>query len=188
MNLPWVDNLTTEDVTLKVRLVSLGNVDRALVESARQAVVRAYRVPCSVAPGVIDPGFAFHPERGQYHSTTIIERLAGADTEETVVGLTQVDLFIPILTYVFGEAQMGGRSAVVSFHRFTQEFYGLPSEPALVGDRLSKTVVHEIGHTLGLTHCDDYDCVMAASHAVEWLDLKGSSLCEDCRCILQQRC
>ncbi|HET7707034.1 MAG TPA: archaemetzincin [Thermoanaerobaculia bacterium] len=175
-------------MTLKVRLVSLGNVDRALVESARQAVVRAYRVPCGVASGVIDPAFAFHPERGQYHSTTIIERLAGLGMQETVVGLTQVDLFIPILTYVFGEAQMGGRSAVVSFHRFTQEFYGLPRDPGLVSERLSKTVVHEIGHTLSLTHCDDYDCVMAASHAVEWLDLKGSTLCEHCRCVLQQRC
>ena len=92
-----------------VRLVSLGNVDRALVERARQAVVRAYRVPCAVAPAVIDPAFAFHPERGQYHSTTIIERLAGLDVPETIVGLTEVDLFIPILTYVFGEAQMGGR-------------------------------------------------------------------------------
>ncbi|MGZ8866977.1 MAG: hypothetical protein ACXW2P_01440 [Thermoanaerobaculia bacterium] len=57
-----------------------------------------------------------------------------------------------------------------------------------MAERLSKTVVHEIGHTLSLTHCDDYDCVMAASHAVEWLDLKGARLCEHCRCILQQRC
>ena len=171
-----------------VRIVTLGNVDRTLVESARRAVVRVYRVPCTVASTSIDPAFAFHPERGQYHSTTIIDRLAGLDSKETVVGLTQVDLFIPILTYVFGEAQMGGASAVVSFHRFAQEFYGLPPDQTLLAERLSKTVVHEIGHTLSLTHCDDYDCVMAASHAVEWLDLKGSSLCEHCRCILQQRC
>ena len=171
-----------------VLLVILGNVDRALVESSRQAVVRAYRVSCGVAPGSIDPAFAFHPERGQYHSTTIVERLSAANARETVVGLTEVDLFIPILTYVFGEAQMGGSSAVVSFHRFAQEFYGLPPDQALLTERLTKTVVHELGHTLGLTHCDDYDCVMAASHAVEWLDLKGSRLCEQCRGILQQRC
>src|SRR5688572_20146916 len=171
-----------------VLLIVLGNVDRALVESSRQAVVRAYRVPCGVAPGTIDPAFAFHPERGQYHSTTIVERLSGLDAKETIVGLTEVDLFIPILTYVFGEAQMGGSSAVVSFHRFAQQFYGLPPDQALLTERLTKTVVHELGHTLGLTHCDDYDCVMAASHAVEWLDLKGSRLCEQCRCILQQHC
>ena len=171
-----------------VLLVALGNVDHALVESSRQAVVRAYRVPCGVAPAGIDPAFAFHPERGQYHSTTIVERLSSLKAEDTIVGLTEVDLFIPILTYVFGEAQMGGASAVVSFHRFAQEFYGLPPDPTLLTERLTKTVVHELGHTLGLTHCDDYDCVMAASHAVEWLDLKGSRLCEQCRCILQQHC
>ncbi|MGZ8866976.1 MAG: hypothetical protein ACXW2P_01435 [Thermoanaerobaculia bacterium] len=104
-----------------VRIVTLGNVDRALVESARRAVVRVYRVPCMVGSMSIDPAFAFHPERGQYHSTTIIDRLARLAAEETVVGLTQVDLYIPILTYVFGVAQMGGTSAVVSFHRCAQE-------------------------------------------------------------------
>ncbi|HEU4522270.1 MAG TPA: archaemetzincin [Thermoanaerobaculia bacterium] len=163
-----------------IHLVRLGNVDRALIDRVRLAVMREYRVACRLDAQQLDPAFAFHPERGQYHSTTIIQRLAAMDRAETVVGITQVDLFIPILTYVFGEAQMNGSSAVVSFHRFAQEFYGLPADPSLLAARLSKTVVHEIGHTAGLTHCDDYDCVMAASHSVEYLDLKGVSLCAAC--------
>jgi archaemetzincin len=70
---------------------------------------------------------------------------------------------------------------VVSAHRLTQEFYGLPSDPALLRDRLIKEAVHEVGHTLDLTHCDDYACVMAASHAVEWIDLKEAVLCPSCQ-------
>ena len=98
-----------------------------------------------------------------------------------VLGVTGVDLYIPILTFVFGEAQMGGPCAVVSFHRLMQEFYGLPADPAVLIDRLIKESVHEVGHTLDLTHCDDYSCAMAPSHAVEWIDLKGQALCGSCQ-------
>jgi predicted Zn-dependent protease len=100
---------------------------------------------------------------------------------EILVGVTDVDLYIPILSFVFGEAQLGGHIAVVSYHRLHQQFYGLPRDDSLLRERLVKEAIHEAGHTRGLTHCDDYDCVMAASHAVEWLDLKGAGFCASCR-------
>ena len=98
-----------------------------------------------------------------------------------VLGVTSVDLYIPILTFVFGEAQMGGPCAVVSTHRLAQELYGLPADPDALAERLLKEAVHEIGHTLDLTHCEDYACAMAPSHAVEWIDLKQATLCEQCQ-------
>jgi archaemetzincin len=167
-----------------VRLVALGEVDRRLLDNVRTAVGREFGVACAVASSPVDPTFAFHPERGQYHSTEIVRRLAALSASETVVGIAAVDLFIPILTYVFGEAQMNGTSAVVSFHRFADELYALPPNPALLLERLTKTVIHELGHVYGLVHCPDHDCVMAAAHAVEWVDLKGSTLCEECRSAL----
>jgi archaemetzincin len=97
-----------------------------------------------------------------------------------VLGVTTLDLYIPILTFVFGEAQMGGPCAVVSAHRLADEFYGLPSDPERLRSRLTKEAVHELGHTLDLTHCDDYCCAMAPSHAVEWIDLKEAALCANC--------
>ena len=51
----------------------------------------------------------------------------------------------------------------------------------LLRQRLAKEAVHEVGHTLDLTHCEDYQCAMAPSHAVEWIDLKESALCEACQ-------
>jgi archaemetzincin len=48
-------------------------------------------------------------------------------------------------------------------------------------ERLLKEAIHELGHTLGLRHCEDYACCMSSSHAVEWIDLKGRSFCESCR-------
>jgi archaemetzincin len=97
-----------------------------------------------------------------------------------VLGVAGVDLYIPILTFVFGEAQMGGPCAIISSHRLRQEFYGLPEDSSLFHSRLIKEAVHEIGHTLDLAHCDDYSCAMAASHAVEWIDLKQNIFCRSC--------
>jgi archaemetzincin len=75
---------------------------------------------------------------------------------------------------------MGGTCSIVSYHRLQQEFYGLPQDAPLLGRRLLTECVHELGHTLELTHCQDYRCVMASSHAVEWIDLKEWTFCADC--------
>ena len=95
--------------------------------------------------------------------------------------VADVDLYIPILKYVFGEAQVGGPCALVSAHRLHQEFYGLARDTELLQQRLLKECVHELGHTFGLHHCQDYRCAMASSHAVEWIDLRASFLCNECR-------
>src|SRR5208283_5134244 len=79
-----------------------------------------------------------------------------------------------------GEAQLPGTCAVVSSHRLRQEFYGLPADPKLQHERLLKEAVHELGHTLNLSHCEDYQCAMAPSHGVEWIDLKTSRFCRGC--------
>ena len=96
------------------------------------------------------------------------------------LGVTMLDLYIPILTFVFGEAQMGGPCGIISGHRLRQEFYGLPADEELLFERLIKEAVHELGHALDLTHCDDYECAMAPSHGVEWIDLKNAAFCEGC--------
>ena len=163
-----------------IRVVPIGAADPRLLRAVAEALARELDAACTIATHSMDPAFAYSPERNQYHSTALIERLAAIDAP-LVLGVTDVDLYIPILTFVFGEAQLGGRVAVVSYHRLTQEFYGLPRDEKLFVERLIKEAVHEVGHTAGLTHCDDYDCVMAASHTVEWLDLKGRALCDSCR-------
>lgn len=75
--------------------------------------------------------------------------------------------------------------SVVSAHRLRQEYYGLPGNLSLMHDRLLKEATHELGHTFALAHCEDYQCVMAPSHGVQWIDLKTSSFCDDCRTFLR---
>ena len=81
----------------------------------------------------------------------------------------------------FGEAQLDGNCAVVSMARLGDEFYGLPAREDLMRERLVKEAGHELGHTFGLRHCADWRCVMASSHAVERLDVKGAAFCPRCR-------
>jgi archaemetzincin len=166
-----------------VDLLPIGNFDERLLREVAPALAEAFHVTCQIAGARLDPQFAFHRERQQYHSSELLQAMQqhASPGAWRVLGITGVDLYIPILTFVFGEAQMGGPCAVVSFHRLRQEFYGLAADPGLLTGRLVKESVHEVGHTLDLTHCDDYSCAMAPSHAVEWIDLKEAELCPNCQ-------
>jgi archaemetzincin len=165
-----------------ILLLPVGDVDRGLVEDLRRPLASEFLATVSVDSRMLDPAFAFHIERQQYHSTELVDTLRRFRTGDAhVVGITAVDLFIPILTFVFGEAELHGHCAIASYHRLRQEFYGLEPDRAILLDRLVKEAVHETGHMAGLTHCENYECAMATSHGVEWIDLKGRTLCNHCR-------
>jgi archaemetzincin len=146
------------------------------------ALAKSFGVPVRVRPKPFDIGFAADPDRNQYYSSAILARLAGTveNPGEVVLGVTALDLFVPVLTFVFGEAQLHGACALVSIHRLENQFYGLPSESRDLTARLLKEALHEIGHTQGLKHCHDWRCVMASAHAVERLDIKEAGYCAQC--------
>ena len=131
----------------------------------------------------IDLNLFYSQERHQYHSTLILSKILNhlpADGEK-IIGITDVDIFIPILTFLFGEAQLGGRGAIVSTHRLHNEFYGLPKDDQLLYTRVLKEVLHELGHLVSLVHCRDYRCVMHSSTYVEDIDLKNPQFCTLCQ-------
>lgn len=166
----------------RLQLLPIGSPNLRLLQDLGGQLAAQFRIGCELLPRSLDLAFAYHAERNQYHSSEILRRMqeiAGPDTWR-ILGVTDSDLYIPILTFVFGEAQLGGRCAVVSSHRLHQEFYGLPADEALLSERLLKEAAHELGHTLQLTHCENYECVMASSHSVEWIDVKGAEFCGAC--------
>jgi archaemetzincin len=132
------------------------------------------------------PGFdceiAFDGSRGQYNSRILLASLLQDTPPDVsrVLGVAAVDLFIPVLTYVFGEAQLGGRAAIVSLHRLDDEMYGLPPNPKRLFQRLVTEAVHELGHTCNLVHCRHDRCVMASSTYAEDIDLKSDRFCATC--------
>jgi archaemetzincin len=126
---------------------------------------------------------AFDPNRVQFNSSLILRELISAPPPdaERILGVLDVDLFIPILTFVFGEAQLKGIGAVVSSHRLHNRFYGLPEDRETTTDRLLKEAVHELGHTFGLIHCTEPGCVMNSSTYVENIDQKSAEFCSRCQ-------
>ncbi len=174
----------------------------ALIEPLSQRLAEVFHLEVEVHPPTFDPELTFDPARGQYNSRLLLaqllqENLVGDGASEPgagaarpahrILGVANVDLFIAVLTFVFGEAQLDDRAAVVSAYRLDNQLYGLPADQRLLFERLSKEAIHELGHTFGLLHCTDDQCVMASSTYVEEIDLKGDEFCDDCRANLRAR-
>ncbi|NOY05047.1 MAG: archaemetzincin family Zn-dependent metalloprotease [Chlorobi bacterium] len=125
---------------------------------------------------------SFDPARRQYHATRIWEQVLKArqGSHHKLLVITEYDLFIPVLTFVFGEAQLGGRAGIVSICRLLESFYGLVPNQDLLFQRLCKEVVHELGHLYGLRHCYMPSCVMGPSTTVERVDAKEWKFCPEC--------
>jgi archaemetzincin len=157
-----------------------------MIEHLRLHVGRAFGRPVQTWNGEARPLEAYDARRKQWYSTRILRWLLEAGPGRgKVLALTDQDLFIPILTFVFGEAQLDGGAAVVSTARLL--------DPAAAGDRrvvmerLAKESVHELGHAFGLVHCGTPGCVMGRSASVRDVDLKRGDLCPDCRTRLAER-
>jgi archaemetzincin len=129
------------------------------------------------------PLFAFDPKRNQYYARKIIEELDRSRPVdcEKLVCITNVDICTPILTFVYGEALLGGSVAIISMHRLRPEFFSLNPNSVLLEERLLKECVHELGHCYGLFHCSDERCVMFFSNNILSIDNKHGSFCVNCQ-------
>jgi archaemetzincin len=165
----------------QIELLVLQDQPPAEAERLVSALSDCFRVPCRIRADRLDAAFALDPRRNQFHSTAILSAMQPLVNGSRILAVTGLDLFVPVLTFVFGEAQLTGNCAVVSLHRLREEVYGLPPNPPLLAERLRKEAIHELGHTFGLRHCDDWRCVMTSSHSVEWLDVKTADFCPACR-------
>lgn len=169
-----------------IQLVGI-DVTASLLGGLAIELAPIFHCECRVRPERLDVAFARDSLRNQYYSTAILQAMQSrAEPGARLLAVTSLDLYVPVLTFVFGEAQLGGGCAVVSSHRLREEFYGLPAREELLWERLVKEAAHELGHTFGLRHCDDWRCVMTSSHAVERLDVKGRDFCGACARVVAQ--
>ncbi len=156
-------------------------VEHGALEAVRDRVAAEFGMPVrELALPSID--FTFDAARRQYGSAAVLEmlvRICPPDATK-LLALTGRDLFIPVLTFVYGHAQLRGRVAVISLARLRQEFYGLPPNPQVFLDRAHKEALHETGHTFGLVHCADHQCAMALATNIAQIDRKRDAYCAAC--------
>lgn len=179
-------------------IVPLGPIDAGLLEQIKNAVGLAFSATVGIVKPTIDlSGIinkAFEPRRKQYYSSVILEHLCElipknnmiSDQTYKILGLTEIDLATPVLTFVFGEAQLNGACAIISLARLRQEFYELPPNQKVLHKRVVKEAVHELGHTFGLLHCDKTECVMHFSSEITDIDQKDLNFCPHCLGYLQK--
>jgi archaemetzincin len=165
----------------RLLLVGLGGVGERLRAGVRTALHEILHLDADLGPVLERPGYAFNEARGQYHTAAILRRLTALRAGEDrlpVLGLADVDLFLPDATFVLGDADRDAGTALVSTARLaTQDL------PRLLA-RARVEAIHEAGHLLGLGHCQDYRCAMYLSRELVEVDRKGPGLCHGCRTAL----
>ena len=154
-------------------------VDEEITKNLVKNLINLTGYSTTINNGFTDLISFLDKERQQYNAVQIIESLNFQKYDKSIL-ITDVDLFIPIFTFVFGLAKLSGDIGIVSIHRLNNIYYGLPEDKDILKSRLIKEIVHELGHLLGLKHCERYDCVMTSSTVVEELDTKGETYCNSC--------
>lgn len=169
-------------------LVSCGLFEKKLTGSVAADVSRELHYPVELRECSLDISHFYNPGRRQYNANKLLDAItqrAPADALK-VIGMVRVDLYIPILTYIFGQAKLGGYTGVASLYRLRNEHYGLERDYDLLIQRFSRVIIHELGHSFGLIHCKNPVCVMRSSTYVEDLDQKDKSFCHRCRAELNR--
>ena len=165
-------------------LVPVPPADHNLIVFLQPRLSEVFHLQAGIYPKRdLDPSRAYDFGRNQFNSTAILARALEKFedlNDSKVLCVTSLDLFVPVLTYVFGEAQLDGKAAIVSSYRLDEERYGFPRNQPLLQNRILKESIHELGHTFGLIHCHDYNCVMHSSTSVEEIDIKGMRFCDGC--------
>lgn len=165
-----------------IALAPVGPIPEAALSAMEGALSAAFALPVVRLAPIDEPVGAFSQARGQWSAPAFLERLLAhaPATPGRLLGVTERDLFVPVLSFVFGQAQLGGRVAVVSLARLRPEFHGLSGPPSVLTRRAATEAVHEVGHSLGLVHCRDRGCPMALSIDLAELDAKGTVPCAAC--------
>lgn len=174
----------SKEHTLLISPIGDLDLDGELLEQVQKEIGKVFGYETQLHPLIEEKDLHADPIRKQYHSTPILETLAMISPPEAlkILAITKVDLFIPVLTHVYGEAQLGGKACILSTYRFAET---ASSAMETFRFRMVKEAIHELGHTFNLRHCQDPACVMHYCRSVTEVDRKSNQFCRYCAVLLE---
>lgn len=161
-------------------------VEQETLERLRLDLPKVFCLECRIASPVTLPDSAYLPVRGQYLASEILAGIKNHRYMEAdrILAVTNIDLCAEGLSFVFGQAELGGRLGIISTYRLRASTS--LGDGRLYYGRVLKEAIHELGHTFGLVHCPDVLCIMYSSNTLEDTDLKGPGFCSDCKLKLEK--
>ena len=181
----------------RLTVVPVGEVDADVLRVLSNRLCVTFAISVAVAEAVTPPTSAYSALRNQFRSSDILDFLATRFVKRDsghfqghncrFLAVTGVDLYAAGLSYVFGQADMVDRIAVVSLARLQEEFYRRPPSRTRFLGRAVREAIHELGHTYGLPHCPSSSCVMYFSENLPATDRKTSNFCPRCSAVLPRR-
>lgn len=172
----------------KIYLVPIGKVRNEILEYLKENLPLVFPYFFEISDEISIPENSLNIRRNQYLSPLFLDKLSKLDLEQAfkILGITEVDLYVSNLNYIFGQAKIRGREAIISLARLSNTFYGLPENLKLLKERALKEAVHELGHTFGLEHCFNSRCVMFFSNSLKDTDYKEEKFCVRCSSLISR--
>lgn len=170
----------------RIVIAPIGDLAAELKAGITREIERVFGYKTEVIPLIQESDLSVDADRGQVHSTAVLATLSTLAPPNTlkVLAVTRADLFIPVLTYVFGEAQLGGKACIISTYRLKDPPYPTTAEDSF-HHRVVKEAVHELGHTFNLRHCPEQTCIMHYCRSLRDVDRKSNHLCRYCEVLLE---
>lgn len=168
--------------TKPVGIIPFGEIPEIVSKVIAGHMIAYLNLSAEMIPPAKNPAFAFDDKRLQYDAGSILMNLesSGLNRYEKVIGIVDVDLFVPIFSYVFGEAKQGGKYALVSLFRLKKNPDGSAPASSIFYERAAKVALHELGHLYNLFHCEDKRCLMHFSGGIQELDKTPLYFCRYC--------
>ncbi len=167
---------------IRMGVAPMGNTPEIISKTIAAHILGYMGLDADVLTPLGHPAYAHDKKRLQYDAGTILKALESEPFHDyaKVIGILDVDLFVPILTYVFGEAKQGGKCALVSLYRLKRNPDGSSPPMSLLLERAAKVALHELSHLFDLHHCMDKKCLMHFSGELDDLDSTPLYYCRYC--------
>jgi archaemetzincin len=164
----------------KLKILPIGKIPGEILKLIADTLEKTYNLKVEISTSINLPKESYNPSRSQYLAEKILDFMKKKFSGKNFA-VANADIYAEGLNFIFGQAELNGGVGIVSIYRLNPKFYGLPFNKKLFFERIEKEAVHEVGHMLGLTHCENESCVMSFSNSIFEVDKKSKNLCEKCK-------